>query len=117
MGAIVACRPCVRHATAGQFLSRMGQSKPTYADAYQGVPRPVGAMAHDLPPAHEIPWHSHPRFQLIYAVRGVMTDRHARRDLGGAAAARGVDAAEDSAPRAHLDRGAHAHALHPAGAR
>jgi AraC-like DNA-binding protein len=46
--------------------------KPTYADAYQGVPRPVGAMAHDLPPAHEIPWHSHPRFQLIYAVRGVM---------------------------------------------
>jgi AraC-like DNA-binding protein len=29
-------------------------------------------MAHDLPPAHEIPWHSHPRFQLIYAVRGVM---------------------------------------------
>jgi hypothetical protein len=46
--------------------------KPTHADAYQGVPRPVGAMAHDLPPAHEIPWHSHPRFQLIYAVRGVM---------------------------------------------
>ena len=29
-------------------------------------------MAHDLPPAHEIPWHSHPRFQLIYAVSGVM---------------------------------------------
>lgn len=46
--------------------------KPTSGDAYQDVPRPVGAMAHDLPPAHEIPWHSHPRFQLIYAVRGVM---------------------------------------------
>jgi AraC-like DNA-binding protein len=30
-------------------------------------------MARDLPPAFEIPWHSHPRFQLIFAVRGVMT--------------------------------------------
>ena len=50
----------------------MRQAKPTSGDAYQNVPRPVGAMAHDLPPAHEIPWHSHPRFQLIYAVRGVM---------------------------------------------
>jgi len=49
-----------------------GQPKPTHADAYQGVPRPVGAMAHDLPPAFEIPWHSHPRYQLIFAVRGVM---------------------------------------------
>jgi AraC-like DNA-binding protein len=46
--------------------------KPTRAADYQGVPRPVGAMANDLPPGHEIPWHSHPRFQLLYAVRGVM---------------------------------------------
>ena len=37
------------------------------------VPRPVLAMAQDLPPAHEIDWHSHPRFQLVYAARGVMT--------------------------------------------
>src|SRR5678810_1097857 len=47
--------------------------KPTRGDAYQEVPRPVGAMARDLPPAHEIPWHKHPRFQLIFGVRGVMT--------------------------------------------
>ncbi len=37
------------------------------------VPRPVVALATDLPPAHEIDWHSHPRFQLVYAARGVMT--------------------------------------------
>jgi AraC-like DNA-binding protein len=30
-------------------------------------------MARDLPAAYEIDWHSHPRFQLIFAVRGVMT--------------------------------------------
>jgi AraC-like DNA-binding protein/mannose-6-phosphate isomerase-like protein (cupin superfamily) len=51
----------------------MRQAKPTRGDAYQHVPRPVGAMARDLPPAYEIDWHSHPRFQLIFAVRGVMT--------------------------------------------
>ena len=51
----------------------MRQTKPTRGDAYQTVPRPVGAMARDLPPAYEIDWHSHPRFQLIFAVRGVMT--------------------------------------------
>ena len=28
---------------------------------------------YDLPAAYEIDWHSHPRFQLIFAVRGVMT--------------------------------------------
>jgi AraC-like DNA-binding protein len=52
----------------------MGQAapQPKRSDAYQNIPRPVGAMADDLPPAHEIPWHSHPRFQLIFAVRGVM---------------------------------------------
>jgi AraC-like DNA-binding protein len=43
------------------------------SDAYQDVARPVGAMARDLPPAYEIDWHSHPRFQLLFAVRGVMT--------------------------------------------
>jgi len=37
------------------------------------VPRPVVALARDLPPAHEIDWHSHPRYQLVYAARGVMT--------------------------------------------
>ena len=51
----------------------MRQPKPIRGDDYQNVPRPVGAMARDLPPAYEIDWHSHPRFQLIFAVRGVMT--------------------------------------------
>ena len=37
------------------------------------MPRAVAAMARDLPPSYEISWHSHPRFQLIYGVRGVMT--------------------------------------------
>ena len=37
------------------------------------VPRPVLALARDLPPRHEIGWHSHPRFQLVYAARGVLT--------------------------------------------
>jgi AraC-like DNA-binding protein len=60
----------------------MGQSSPTArkagrANAYMSVPRPVVALATDLPPAHEIDWHSHPRFQLVYAARGVMTvDTH-----------------------------------------
>jgi AraC-like DNA-binding protein len=41
------------------------------------VPRPVLALARDLPPAHEIDWHSHPRYQLVYAASGVMTvDTH-----------------------------------------
>ena len=47
--------------------------KPIRGDAYQDVPRPVGAMARDLPADFEIGWHSHPRFQLIFAVRGVMS--------------------------------------------
>ena len=42
------------------------------ANAFMSVPRPVVALARDLPPAHEIDWHSHPRFQLVYAARGVM---------------------------------------------
>lgn len=40
---------------------------------YQAVPRPVAAMARDLPPEYEIPWHSHPRYQLVYGAQGVMT--------------------------------------------
>ncbi|HEU5178205.1 MAG TPA: helix-turn-helix transcriptional regulator [Burkholderiales bacterium] len=52
---------------------RLSPPKPTRGDDYQNVPRPVGAMARDLPPAYEIDWHSHPRYQLIFATRGVMT--------------------------------------------
>ena len=42
-------------------------------DDYQRVPRPVAAMARDLPSDYEIAWHSHPRFQLVYGAQGVMT--------------------------------------------
>jgi len=42
------------------------------ANAYMSVARPIFALASDLPPAHEIGWHSHPRFQLVYAARGVL---------------------------------------------
>ena len=48
-------------------------SRSTRGDDYQRVPRPVAAMARDLPGEHEIPWHSHPRFQLVYGAQGVMT--------------------------------------------
>jgi AraC-like DNA-binding protein len=54
----------------------MGQAeaqRPGRANDFMGVPRPVVALARDLPPSHEIDWHSHPRFQLVYAARGVMT--------------------------------------------
>jgi AraC-like DNA-binding protein len=40
---------------------------------YQALPRPVAAMARDLPPDHEIDWHAHPRFQVIYGTEGVMS--------------------------------------------
>ena len=73
----------------------MGQAEQAVrANDFMGVPRPVVALARDLPPSHEIDWHSHPRFQLVYAARGVMTVGYAGSDMGGAAAARGVDAAE-----------------------
>ena len=51
----------------------MGQVDAPRANDFMGVPRPVVALARDLPPSHEIDWHSHPRFQLVYAARGVMT--------------------------------------------
>src|SRR6185436_13756119 len=47
-------------------------ARSTSAVDYQNVPRPVAAMARDLPPDHEIAWHSHPRFQVIFATEGVM---------------------------------------------
>lgn len=39
---------------------------------YQHVPRPLAAMAKDYPHGTEVPTHSHPRAQLLYAVQGVM---------------------------------------------
>lgn len=41
-------------------------------DDYDGVPRPVIAIANDYPPAHELEWHSHRRGQLLYASKGVV---------------------------------------------
>ena len=110
-------RPCVRHATIGQSLSRMGQArsplKAGRANDFMEVPRPVVALARDLPPSHEIDWHSHPRFQLVYAARGVMTVDTQRRHLGRAAAARGLDAAAGGAPPHRARRGADAQPVHP----
>jgi AraC-like DNA-binding protein len=56
----------------------MGQLSPAdrragRANTYMSVPRPVFALATDLASAHDIDWHSHPRFQLVYAARGVVT--------------------------------------------
>jgi len=50
-----------------------GTPKGGRANDFMAVPRPVVALARDLPPSHEIDWHSHPRFQLVYAARGVMS--------------------------------------------
>lgn len=50
----------------------MRQIRSTSARDYQDVPRPVAAMARDLADGAEIGWHSHPRFQLLYAIEGVM---------------------------------------------
>jgi AraC-like DNA-binding protein len=51
-----------------RLLSRGGR-----ANDFMAVPRPVVALARDMQPSNEIDWHSHPRFQLVYAARGVMT--------------------------------------------
>lgn len=42
-------------------------------DDYQHVPRPVAAMARDLPDGHRIPAHRHRRAQLIYGTTGAIT--------------------------------------------
>ena len=50
----------------------MSRPRSTSAVDYQHVPRSVAAMARDLPADHEIAWHAHPRYQVIYATEGVM---------------------------------------------
>ncbi|MFD7705956.1 helix-turn-helix domain-containing protein [Streptomyces sp. NPDC059785] len=42
-------------------------------DDYQDGPRPLAAMARDLPDAHHIPAHTHRRAQLIYGTSGAIT--------------------------------------------
>ncbi|WP_406135142.1 helix-turn-helix domain-containing protein [Streptomyces sp. NBC_01089] len=42
-------------------------------DDYQSVPRPLAAMARDLPDGHHIPPHHHRRAQLIYGTSGAIT--------------------------------------------
>lgn len=56
----------------GQGPSRTPQFRGGDSRDFQTVPRPVAAMARDLPPGHVIDWHAHPRYQFLYAVRGVM---------------------------------------------
>jgi AraC-like DNA-binding protein len=54
-------------------INRLRRS--TNPDDYQSVPRPIAAMAKEFPPGFEIAAHSHPRAQLLYAIRGVMRVR------------------------------------------
>ncbi|MDH6114529.1 AraC-like DNA-binding protein [Kitasatospora sp. MAP12-15] len=42
-------------------------------DDYQDVPRPLAAMARDLPDGHHIAAHQHRRAQLIYGASGAIT--------------------------------------------
>lgn len=42
-------------------------------DDYQHVPRPLAAMARDLPDGHHIPPHRHRRHQLLYGTTGAIT--------------------------------------------
>jgi len=44
----------------------------TDREDYQRVPRPVAAFAKDFASGAEVPPHSHPRAQLVYAATGVM---------------------------------------------
>lgn len=64
--------------TRTQAAPRAGPGpRSTSSKDYQRVPRPVAAMARDLPPDYEIAWHSHPRYQLVFGTQGVMTvDTH-----------------------------------------
>src|SRR5581483_3819776 len=78
----------------GQAHLPTGKLRTGRANDFMGVPLPVVALARDLPPSHEIDWHDQPRFQLVYAARGVMTvDTH------------GVDAAPARAPPHRQRRG------------
>ncbi|MFI7104497.1 helix-turn-helix domain-containing protein [Streptomyces sp. NPDC050161] len=47
--------------------------KSEHRDDYQHVPRPLAAMARDLPDGHHIPPHHHRRAQLIYGTTGAIT--------------------------------------------
>ncbi|GAA4570852.1 AraC family transcriptional regulator [Planotetraspora kaengkrachanensis] len=47
--------------------------KSEHRDDYQHVPRPLAAMARDLPDGHHIPAHHHRRAQLIYGTTGAIT--------------------------------------------
>ncbi|MEI7447478.1 MAG: helix-turn-helix transcriptional regulator [Burkholderiales bacterium] len=52
---------------------RPGPRRPTDAEAYQRVPRPVAAMPKTFADGSSTGWHHHARAQLLYATRGVMT--------------------------------------------
>ncbi|GII33987.1 AraC family transcriptional regulator [Planotetraspora mira] len=47
--------------------------KSEHRDDYQDVPRPIAAMARDLPDRHHIPAHRHRWAQLIYGTTGAVT--------------------------------------------
>ena len=39
---------------------------------YESLSMPVTGVAIDYPSGHQVPSHSHPRAQLIYAIEGVL---------------------------------------------
>jgi AraC-like DNA-binding protein/quercetin dioxygenase-like cupin family protein len=59
-------------------FARGAESKSTERDDYQDTPRPLAGMAKDFLDGSRIEPHCHPRAQLTWAVRGVMTVTAAR---------------------------------------
>jgi AraC-like DNA-binding protein len=58
-------------------LPQTGQNRSTNASDYQEVERPVAVMAKDFASGEATSPHSHPRGQLLYAVKGIMVARTA----------------------------------------
>jgi AraC-like DNA-binding protein len=58
-------------------LPQTGQNRSTNAGDYQDVERPVAVMAKEFASGESTVQHSHPRGQLLYAVKGIMVARTA----------------------------------------
>jgi quercetin dioxygenase-like cupin family protein len=63
----------VAAAVAARVRGDGAAGRSTDADAYQRVPRPVAAMPKTFADGSSTGWHAHPRAQLLYATRGVMS--------------------------------------------
>ncbi|WP_254693479.1 AraC family transcriptional regulator [Streptomyces qinglanensis] len=67
------CRECANPELRASAPRGAMYGKSEDRDDYQEVPRPVAAMARDLPDGHHIPPHRHRRAQLIYGTTGAIT--------------------------------------------